>query len=333
MGLMASKNARCPWPTNAAMSAESASDVSGPVATMSGDISEERGRCCSSRRSTRILGCAVMAAVTPAENTCRSTARAAPAGTRASSAIRMMSDPIRRISSLRRPTALSSLSPRNELLQTSSASASVWCTAVGRTGRISYSVTSTSMDAACQAASLPASPPPMMCTMDLPDRRLFERLAAHVVALLVAAEDLAAMALCDLFRQEQPITLGARLEDRLVPQGEIALRIVHAPVEHLASTRLAFRHVPAALGTLDARQLLLDVLALGVAGAGGEFAEPALLDHQVFPAVRTEFVENLIGFRGGHALSGGDDFARGLTFRVARARQEHAEPAPLEDHR
>src|SRR5687768_13491493 len=252
MGLMASKNARCPWPTNAAMSAESASDVSGPVAMMSGDISEERGRCCSSRRSTRILGCAVMAAVTPAENTCRSTARAAPAGTRASSAIRMMSDPIRRISSLRRPTALSSLSPRNELLHTSSASASVWWTAVGRTGRISYSVTSTSMDAACQAASLPASPPPMMCTIGtLSDRRLFERLRPYVVALFVAAQNLAAVPFRDLLREKRPVTLGTRLQHRLVPQREVALRIVHAAIEHLAATRLAFRDVPAALGTAD----------------------------------------------------------------------------------
>ena len=53
----------------------------------------------------------------------------------------MTSEPSRRISSFSRPTALSSLSPRNELLQTSSASRSVLCTAVGRTGRISCSTT------------------------------------------------------------------------------------------------------------------------------------------------------------------------------------------------
>ena len=39
---MASKNARWSRPTNAAMSAESASDVSGPVATMSGDVRRRR---------------------------------------------------------------------------------------------------------------------------------------------------------------------------------------------------------------------------------------------------------------------------------------------------
>ena len=44
----------------------------------------------------------------------------------------MTSEPRRRISSLRTPTALSSLSPRKELLQTSSANRSVLWTAVGR---------------------------------------------------------------------------------------------------------------------------------------------------------------------------------------------------------
>ena len=101
---------------------------------------------------------------TPA-NRSRSTASAAPAGTRLASAARMTSEPSRRISSFSRPTALSSLSPRKELLQTSSASRSVLCTAVGRTGRISYSVTGTPREAACQAASEPARPPPTIVIM------------------------------------------------------------------------------------------------------------------------------------------------------------------------
>ena len=63
--------------------------------------------------------------------------RSALCCTRLASAARITSDPRRRISSFSRPTALSSLSPRNELLQTSSASRSVLCTAVGRAGRIS----------------------------------------------------------------------------------------------------------------------------------------------------------------------------------------------------
>ena len=80
----------------------------------------------------------------------------------ARSATRITSESRRRISSFRRPTALSSLSPRKELLQTSSARRSVWWTAVGTIGRISCSTTGTPRFAACHAASLPARPPPMM---------------------------------------------------------------------------------------------------------------------------------------------------------------------------
>ena len=75
---------------------------------------------------------AAIASVIRSAKRSRSTASAAPAGTRLASAARMTSEPSRRISSFSRPTALSSLSPRKELLQTSSASRSVLCTAVGR---------------------------------------------------------------------------------------------------------------------------------------------------------------------------------------------------------
>ena len=89
----------------------------------------------------------------------------------ARSAARMISEPSRRISSLSRPTALSSLSPRKELLQTSSASRSVLWTSVGLTGRISCRMTGTPRDATCHAASEPARPPPMMRTASHKDRR------------------------------------------------------------------------------------------------------------------------------------------------------------------
>src|SRR5262249_2499091 len=63
------------------------------------------------------------------------------------------------------PTALSSLSSeRNELEQTNSASAGVLWAAVVRSGRISWSTTGTALAAICQAASAPASPPPITCT-------------------------------------------------------------------------------------------------------------------------------------------------------------------------
>src|SRR5215831_7765343 len=77
----------------------------------------------------------------------------------------MISEPRRRISSCKSPTALCSLSSeRNEFEQTSSASAAVLWAAVVRSGRISWSTTGTPRAAICQAASDPASPPPMTCT-------------------------------------------------------------------------------------------------------------------------------------------------------------------------
>ncbi len=151
------------------MSADSASDVSGPVATMTGAAGSHRGIAVTSSRHTVMRGWLAIASVIVCANRSRSTASAAPAGTRLSSAARMTSEPRRRISSFSRPTALSSLSPRNELLHTSSARRSVLCTAVGRTGRISYSVTGTPRDAICQAASHPARPPPMIRTIRLSD--------------------------------------------------------------------------------------------------------------------------------------------------------------------
>src|SRR5262245_35922997 len=77
----------------------------------------------------------------------------------------MISEPSRRISSCKSPTALCSLSSeRKEFEQTSSASAAVLWAAVVRSGRISCSTTGTPRAAICQAASDPASPPPMTCT-------------------------------------------------------------------------------------------------------------------------------------------------------------------------
>ncbi len=119
------------------MSADSAGEVSGPVAMTTGVSDRDSGTVSISSRQTVMSGCDVTAAVISSEKRFRSTARAAPAGTRTESATRITREPSRRISSLRRPTALSSLSLRSELLQTSSARSDVWWTSVPRTGRIS----------------------------------------------------------------------------------------------------------------------------------------------------------------------------------------------------
>src|SRR5207244_3975650 len=77
----------------AALAADNASDVSGPVATIPG-----AGSSVASPRTTVTLESVATRRCTPAANTSRSTARAAPPGTRASSAAASTMLPRRRIS-------------------------------------------------------------------------------------------------------------------------------------------------------------------------------------------------------------------------------------------
>ena len=160
---MASKKASESVPVSAAMIAVlSAGEVSGPVATMT--LSQSAGgNPATSARAIETSGCASRRAVTSSEKATRSTASAPPAGSLCLSAADMISELQRRISSCSRPTALfSQSSERNEFEQTSSARPEVECASVPRTGRISCSTTGTPASAACQAASEPARPPPMM---------------------------------------------------------------------------------------------------------------------------------------------------------------------------
>ena len=102
------------------------------------------GSPATSPRSMVMSGWPSSCRVTSAENRSRSTASAPPAGSLWRSPAAMISEPARRISSCSRPTALvSASSERNELEQTSSASPSVLCASVCRTGRISCSTTGT----------------------------------------------------------------------------------------------------------------------------------------------------------------------------------------------
>ena len=121
------------------------------------------GRPSTSSRTMEISGRRSIRSVTAREKPSRSTARAPPAGTWQASAAAITSELQARISACNRPTALcSKSSERKELEQTSSARPSVWCAAVVRAGRISCKTTDTPASAACQAASQPARPPPMM---------------------------------------------------------------------------------------------------------------------------------------------------------------------------
>jgi len=95
-------------------------------------------------------------------NRARSTARALPAGTDVASAAAMTRESSLRISSFRSPGALVGSLERRELLQTSSARRGERWAGESLPGFMSMSVTSWPRFVSCQAASQPASPPPMM---------------------------------------------------------------------------------------------------------------------------------------------------------------------------
>src|SRR5215212_7404905 len=105
--------------------------------------------------------------VTACGKSSRATPRAPPAGTELASAQCRITDPRRRNSSLRRPEAVSRERLPSEFEQTSSAKCCVRWAGVSLNGRISHSSTEQPRFAACQAASLPASPAPIMVTLGI----------------------------------------------------------------------------------------------------------------------------------------------------------------------
>src|SRR5881628_1562703 len=234
-----------------------------------------------SSRTIRTAASASTACVMPSAKSTRSTARQAPAGTRVASATRMTSEPRRRISSLSSPTAVSSVALRKEFEHTSSARRSVVCASVPRRGRISWRSTPMPRRASCQAASQPASPPPMMVTRSViagsrgggPPRRVPRcgRLAgtpaaAHLrrraplgqrrVVAAVAGVDLllpaapllhaaahGAVALGHLLGHEARPAARAGLGHGPVPGHELARGIAAAAVEELPAARAALHEL------------------------------------------------------------------------------------------
>ena len=159
MGAAASKKLRAP-PHRARIFSARGSLVRGPVATMAGPA----GSSVTSSRRRVMRGSSSMAWVTRRENWSRSTARAPPAGTAHCSAQGTSREPRRRISSFKRPAALSTRLALRELEQMSSARP--WLLWAGENfwGFISYNVTGMPRLASCQAASHPARPAPNTVT-------------------------------------------------------------------------------------------------------------------------------------------------------------------------
>ena len=121
---------------------------------------------------------------------------------------------------------------------------------------------------------------------------------------------------------------GAGFGDRLGGGGEVALGILVAAVEEVAAAGFLLDDLAGfAGGALDADQVLLDVFALGVAGAGDELAEASVAQQEIASAVGTFFVERGVGLLL-HRVEAAGGFALG----IAGAGHEGAEASALEDH-
>src|ERR1043165_836760 len=208
-------------PSSARITSPSAPSVSGPVHTITGPS----GSSSSRRRSIRIRGCSASRSVFARANHNRPTASPGPAGTRCSSAHAITSEPHRRSSCLSSPAGAPGSSLRSELLHTSSPSSGDWCAGDIAHGFISTRETSIPASASCQAASLPATPPPTTVTRASLTAGSGGVLFGLVGALLpVALEAAQHDALAVLFLDDElGVADRARLRHRPVPRDEVAL--------------------------------------------------------------------------------------------------------------
>src|ERR1700691_3137750 len=95
-----------------------------------------------------------------------------------------------------------------------------------------------------------------------------------------------------LLQQVGAAALGTGLVYQLVGRGELALGIIRSAVEQITAARFLLRQVPG-LGprTLHANVVLLHPLALGIAAARNELAEPAMTQQEIPPALRTLLIQ------------------------------------------
>src|SRR3569623_2999146 len=153
------------------------------------------------------------------------------------------------------------------------------------------------------------------------------------IALLAAERD-AALGL--LLEDELRVAGRARLRDGLVPRDEVALllRLVRAAVERLAAARplLGDEATAAGLRALPTERDRLRRLALGVARAREERAEPTALDGHRGATRLAHLVGGLRRDLLPRAVEVLDDLHRGPALGIARAREERADAHPLAHH-
>src|SRR6185312_4863531 len=151
---------------------------------------------------------------------------------------------------------------------------------------------------------------------------------ALVAASLLGANDHRPR-LQELLQQIGMVATGAGLGHRPLPQAKVALRVARAAVEGLAAFRALFGDVAfLALRTLEAgNEILFDVFAVRVPGAGGEFPVPPVLHHQILAALGAGLLQLAVGL-----FLLGVQAAGGLTVGIAGAGPELTEAAALQHH-
>ncbi len=140
-----------------------------------------------------------------------------------------------------------------------------------------------------------------------------------------------------LLDDERRAALRARLRDRHVRGGEIAIRVTGTTVENTRASAAAFAGAAAAdefsfvaLRAFDAHGYGPRVLALRIAGASDEFTEAAVFFHQPIAAERAFLIQRLIRLvRNARALN---QAARRLAVRITGAGEERAEAPALDSH-
>src|SRR5262249_34122564 len=139
------------------------------------------------------------------------------------------------------------------------------------------------------------------------------------------ARDLAAAR--DPLGDERRCAVRTRLGDRPGPDRELARGVIAAREERLAAPGPSLHQLPAAigLGTRDPERDGLGRLALGIARAGDELPEAAVLDDHRLAARRAHLVGRLVR----RPLSAAAQILRVLALRVRRAREEAAESTEL----
>ena len=115
-------------------------------------------------------------------------------------------------------------------------------------------------------------------------------------AVFVVAEANGAGSLGDFYNRKRRLANWARIRQRLIPEDEIAIRVVGAAIENLAAAGFSFHYLSrtTVAAAANACRIELDVFAVWIIAAGCIFTIPAVLYGELFTALWALFFEKYI---------------------------------------